>query len=111
MSKIIDYPFSTDFASINNLQANGSILSGSASPSGIAGRLDIENGVMKATLHQADALTALGRRAEITAPPDSMGERWYSWQFMIPAEWGAYGKPLSIMQLHDTPDGGDSPHR
>ncbi|MCB1563346.1 MAG: polysaccharide lyase [Alphaproteobacteria bacterium] len=106
-TKIVDYPFSSTFAGINSLQANGTVNTGNNLPNGISGRIEIENGVMKSTLDQNDALSAGGHRSEITSPPQTVpGEYWYKWSLMIPAPWN-YDKNMVLMQIHDTPDGGD----
>lgn len=106
-TKIIDYPFSSSFAGVNSLQANGTMDTGDSLPSGIAGRLEIENGVMKSTNNQTDDVTALGHRSEITSPPQTVpGEYWYKWSMMVPNTWD-YEKIMVLMQIHDTPDDGD----
>ncbi len=107
MSKIIDYPLSTNFAGVNTLQARGTIDSGNNLPTGITGALTIVAGVMSSTINQSDAVTALAIRSEITAPADSMAERWYTWEFMLPTDFNPTTDPISLMQIHDTPDGGD----
>ena len=56
---------------------------------------------------------ANGNRSEIltSAEPVSAGvpvERWYAWSMLIGEEWtGAVGRRYCVMQIHDTPDGGD----
>jgi hypothetical protein len=107
MAKIIDYPLNADFSGVNTLQAQGSIATGNSSPSGIGSALLIENGVMKSTITQSDTLTATGIRAEITALADSFAERWYVWEFMLPENFNPSTDPISLMQIHDKPDGGD----
>ncbi|GEM_PF-3109873 len=102
-----EYPFSLTFSGMHQLQADGIIDTGNNLPDGIGDRLSIENGVLKAAVSSADDLTALGRRSEILHSPDSRAEYWYTWDSMIPDTWNdAYS--MSIMQIHDTPDGGDA---
>ncbi len=107
MTKIIDYPLGTNFSGVNTLQAQGSIVSGNSSPTGIGSALSISNGYMVSSITQSDTLTATAIRAEITAPADSMAERWYVWEFMLPESFAPSSDPISLMQIHDTPDGGD----
>ncbi|MFO0388993.1 MAG: heparin lyase I family protein [Alphaproteobacteria bacterium] len=107
MSKIIDYPLNADFSGVNTLQAQGVIDTGNNLRDGIEGALSIENGVMKSTITQSDTLTATAIRSEITAPADSFTERWYVWEFMLPEGFNPNIAPISLMQIHDTPDGGD----
>jgi len=106
MALIVDYPLISSLSGVNTVQAMGSVVSGDSIPSGIAGALYFENGCLVATVRDSDPETALGLRSEITAPADPVGERWYCFDFMIPESWDVT-KPMSIMQIHDTPDGGD----
>lgn len=106
MPKIADYPLSATFAGLATMQAMGQIVAGNAAPNGIGDALTIRDGVMVARVRDSDPMTALGRRAEITAPPDAREERWYTWDFMVPEH--DISHPFSVMQIHDTPDGGDT---
>lgn len=55
-----------------------------------------------------------GNRSEFftDVEPVSAGvpvERWYSWHMLIGEGWsGAVGRRYCVMQIHDTPDGGDA---
>jgi hypothetical protein len=106
MAVVAEYPLNT-FAGVNTLQALGSIVAGNSAPAGIGNALSIADGVMKSTITQSDPATATGIRAEITAPADAYAERWYTWEFMLAADFNPLLDPILLMQMHDTPDGGD----
>ena len=106
--KIVDYSLNGSFSGVFQLQANGLNTSGNDSPDGIPGRLDIVDGVMRATVLSTDAQTSLGHRSEIRAETHHVGEYWYTWEMLIPDTW-ASDIAMYVMQLHDTPDGGDNP--
>lgn len=101
------YLLSESFAGVYQMQAAGVIDTGDNYPAGIGSSLSIVDGVMRATVSDTDDQTALGQRAEIRAPSDARAERWYTWEFMIPTEWDD-DAPMSVMQIHDSPDGGDA---
>jgi hypothetical protein len=108
MSLVASYPF-TDFSLIQGLQGNGQILAGASYPQGISDVLTIEDGSLRAFVTDSHAITAGNRRSEIYLTPDSLGENWYAWEFMLPSEyWAAYtGGALTCGQMHDSPDGSD----
>lgn len=104
MPLIVNYPLSTSFAGVNSLQAMGGVVTGNSSPSGVGDSIRILNGAMESTVRDTDPETFAGQRAEITAPADPVGERWYSFEFFIPREFDTRGSLFSVMQIHDTPD-------
>lgn len=109
------WPLNTSFAGVPSLQANGSAgLSGDMSPSGVAGRLEIvrdpigmRGNVMMSRLYEDDAYSGNGNRSEIADAPSLYDEYWYTWAMMLGDDWGDMSRQFSLMQLHDTPDGGD----
>ncbi len=105
---VTEYLLSESFSGVNQLQANGTVVSGNSSPSGVVGRLEIINGVMCATVNSGDMQTSLGHRSEIRAQNDVIGEFWYTWDMLIPTSWES-DIAMSVMQIHDSPDGGDNP--
>lgn len=119
MPLVTHWPLSNTFAGVNSIQANGSdnpgpSPTGDQAPAGIAGRLEIVQdptgtlgGVMRSTLYEADTLTASGRRSEIARSPDTKDEYWYSWWLMLDPAWGDLSQQMILMQMHDSPDGGD----
>lgn len=107
---LINNTLASNFAGMV-LTANGSIVSGD-SVSGVDGRLEIVGGVAQATLYPTDAETGPGGRirSEIVWPYNSVGEFWYSWEFLIHEhEWQIpTADPIAVMSIHDVADGGDS---
>lgn len=109
MSLVISYPF-TDLSGVQGVSGNGQVLAGASYPQGIENVLEVINGELVATLSDDHAVTTVGYRTEIYLTPDSAtGENWYAWEFMLPsAYWADYtGGPLTVGQMHDSPDGGD----
>ena len=114
MPQVISYSFDS-FAEVYQLQANGINDSGDNLPSGIPTCIDVvadplgqRGNVMRATTRDADAATSLGQRSEIRYESQGLGEYWFRWKFMLPESW-ADDRLFSIMQIHDSPDGGDNP--
>lgn len=105
------YPLTSSFAGIVSLQANGLSGTGDALLSGIGDSLTIENGWMKSRIRDTDEQIGLGNRSEITGPFETLDtERWFTWEMRVdnwqtpvPSRW------FSVMQIHDSPDGGDNP--
>lgn len=115
MPLLREIPLTQSFAGANSLQANGQILAASSNLAGISPQLSIARDptgvrgmVMKAVLSDSDAITASGFRSELTSAPDSYEEYWYSWKFMLDPSWTNLTQQYTLMQMHDTPDGGDS---
>ena len=106
MAILYSYPLSTSFAGVYQLQAMNQFPAGDVQPNGIAGSLEIINGVMVSTIRDTDPETASGIRAEIQAPPEANAERWYYWEMMVPTSFDD-AQEFTLMQIHDTPDGGD----
>lgn len=109
-----EYPLSVSLAGVFQLQANGTIDTGSNLPSGIDGRLFItadparERGnVLQATLYETDSLTASGRRSEIRAGNDARQQYWYTWDCLFTEAAWLTTSDFVVMQIHDSPDGGD----
>jgi hypothetical protein len=107
MTQTINYPLNTNFSGVNSLQANGVIGSGNNLLSGISDRLSIVDKTMKSAISQSDTTTAGAVRSEITAPAAAIGEFWYNFEFMLAEDFAPLLDPLILMQIHDTPDGGD----
>lgn len=105
MALELSYSFN-DFSNVYQLQALGQVISGAESINGIGAALTLEDGIMKATVTDSDAQTALGQRSEIRVPSSNRSEYWYSFEFMVPQDWDD-AKAMSIMQIHDSPDVGD----
>lgn len=106
---LYDYPLSTNFTGVYQLQSQGIIDTGANYPNGITDRIVIENGIMRSKIVDTDTITATGIRSEIVAPVQTRAEFWYAFEFMVPPTWNYTGNnAMSLMQIHDTPDGGDA---
>lgn len=80
--------------------------------SGIAGSMEIGaapdgSSALQVTIRGTDPLTYGGQRSELLADPEPTAIRWYAFDIWVPSTFGA--DRISIMQIHDTPDGGESP--
>lgn len=101
-----------DFASYRALEANGQLLAGSASPSGIQGRIDRvqdplgqRGRVGQMSIFRSDNFNYGGIRAELSGYDDPLGvERWYAWGFMVPSSWTFAESTVKIFQIHDRAD-------
>jgi hypothetical protein len=112
MSLVASYPF-TDFSLIQGVAGNGKNVAGASYPQGIPNVLTIQEGMLRAYVTDSHAKTDSGHRAEIYLTPDTLGENWYSWEFMLPpAYWADYtGGALTCGQMHESPDSGDAPRQ
>lgn len=108
MSLIKSVPFSQDFAGVF-LSANGQNLIGSNYPQGIPGRLEILGNALQTTVYPNDALTHLGRRAEVEigSYAANSGEIWSKFDFMLPSGL-SYTQDWSFGSWYATPDVGDT---
>lgn len=107
MALLANHPLMSTFAGVSSLQANGSALRGDAYPSGITGTFDLVDAAAKITVRDTDAGTFGDRRSEMVFSHklDPTGERWYTWNFMVPSNWN-FSTGMAIMQIHETPDAG-----
>lgn len=103
-----NYPFSSTFAGVTQLQAGGIIDTGNNYPDGITDRLIIEDGVLRARVSSSDTLTAGGHRSEIVHAAGGRSEYWYTWQTMIPTSGWDDAASMAVMQIHESPDVGDA---
>lgn len=108
MTKIADHPLLLNFSGVDNLEARGLNVSGNSVPSGISDAIKIYNGYAAMAVKEADAETYGERRSEMSFKPqlDPTGERWYSWDFMVPSSWKSDERGFAVMQIHESP--GDS---
>lgn len=112
MALLKDYGFANGFAAVRQLQAAGQTPSGAAAPKGISDRIAVEKAPdgrssFVARISSSDSETALGIRSELAFDLEPLSERWYVWGTYLPKTWPS--NLFSIFQVHDTPDGGDSP--
>lgn len=105
MAVIADFPLTSTFSGVNNLETRGLNVSGSSSPTGISDAIQILGGSAMLTVKESDAETYGERRTELSFKPqlDPTGERWYTWEFMVPESWGSTDTGFAIMQVHESP--------
>lgn len=110
MALLAHYPLSTTFAGISHLQANGTQVTGNAQPTGVPGTFDLINGAVRTTCRESDPFTYGERRSEMLFRNqlDPTGERWYTWEFMIPGTWN-FNTGMVVMQIHETNPAGSDP--
>lgn len=107
MTLVASYPF-TDFSQVQGVSGNGQVLAGASYPQGIPNVLTIENGAAKAFLTDSHAITTVGHRTEMYLTSDTLGEVWYAWEFMLPAQyWQGFTGAMTVGQCHDFADAGD----
>ncbi len=113
MAIIRSAPFSADLTGFAVSEGSGNQYAGSP-PQQIPGRVWIDSSpdgsmAMHAKVLQADPLTAGGQRAEVAMAAESFATPvWYVWEMYVPSSWPRTGHPYTVMQIHDTPDAGDS---
>lgn len=113
MSIIRSAPLNSDLSGFAVSEASGNQYSGSPPPQ-IPGRVWIDKSpdgstAMHAKVIQSDQLTAGGQRSEVSMLTDAFNTPvWYTWEMYVPSSWPMTGKPYTVMQIHDTPDYGDS---
>ena len=106
-------PLTADLSGFGTSEANGVQVSGSPPPP-VAGRVEIgmaPDGApcLHARCYQGDTLTVGGLRSEIAMVADAFNAPiWYVWEMWIPSSWPRTGHPYTVMQIHDTPDAGNS---
>ncbi|SCX48956.1 polysaccharide lyase [Nitrosospira sp. Nsp1] len=117
---VFDGRFSSgDFSGYRALEANGNVVSGISTPSGVPGRLErvqdpagSANSVMRATYIADDIATHSGYRSEASAFIDPVGsERWYSWGYYLPDTWKYVKVGSAIAQILNAPDKNESGFR
>ncbi|SEM74625.1 Polysaccharide lyase [Nitrosospira multiformis] len=107
MTQLFNFPLDTNLAGLLSLQANGTTVTGNASPAGIQERVQIVDGTARLSSYGSDAETNFGYRSEIAFGrfPNS-GEVWSSVDFMIDPLWTT-STVASIGSWYPSPDGGE----
>lgn len=105
MPLIGSYPLTSTFAGVSNLEGRGMNVSGNSIPHGAPGLLEIGETSVVLTVRETDEPTYGDRRTELSFKPqlDPTGERWYTWEFMVPSDWGSTDVGFAIMQIHESP--------
>ncbi len=114
MALLLDAPLTETINGFDAAQANGQsvVLSGGETVA-ISGYLEISTApdgsrALLSRINPTDAETYGGIRSEIDWTPEANAERWYVWEVFHPAGFSD-AEMLSFMQVHDSPDGGESP--
>lgn len=105
----------TTFPSGYGIQADGVDSNTAAYPTGISGAIFLTDDpagsgetVIEYTRTTAQAIAALGNRSEMWYQGPDVGDTaWYWWASYIPSSWPDT-MDFCVLQLHDTPDGGDA---
>lgn len=105
MSRLSHYPLSKNFAGVSNFETKGLNINGATYIDGIPGSFDLINAAARLTVRETDTPTYGERRTELVFKSnlDPTGERWYTWEFMIPSSWGSSNAGFAIMQIHESP--------
>lgn len=106
MTLIAHHPFTSTLAGADViLQAKGLNVASNSYPGGIPERIDIVDSAVRITVLETDTPTYGERRSEIIVnpQPDPTGERWYTWEFMLPSEsWSDDPRGFCVMQIHES---------
>lgn len=113
MALILDAPLTSTVTGFDAAQAIGLSVDPRGLVAPIPGRIEISispdgSSALLSRITPTDALTYGGIRSEIDWIPEANAERWYVWQVYFPAGFSPT-EQISFMQIHDSPDGGESP--
>lgn len=103
-----------NFCEIQGVSGNGQNQPGTFNNcNGLANILTVENGQMRAYLDNGHQPTDGDKlRTEIYLTPDNFYEYWYGWEFKLPStNWAGFKGPMTIGQMHDKPNIGNSTPR
>lgn len=103
MPLLANFPLTASFLGVSNLEARGLNVSGNSYTLGISDAIQISNGAALITVKETDVETYGERRSEMSFKHqlDPTGERWYTWEFMVPSSWGSTEKGFCVMQIHE----------
>ena len=119
MAVLLDAPLTGTFTGFDAAQAINTTVDPRGLVAPIPGRIEINTAPDGATaamscITPSDPLTYGGIRSEFDWTPEAAhaggaaAERWYVWQVYFPQDLNP-GEQISFMQIHDSPDGGESP--
>lgn len=113
MALIFNAALTSTITDFDGVQANGIFIDPRGLSAPIPGWVEINSApdgtqAMMSCITPSDTLTYGGIRSEIDYVPEANGERWYVWDMFIPAGF-AGTETITFMQIHDSPDGGESP--
>lgn len=113
MALIFSAPLTSTVTEFDAAHANGSSVDPRGSASPIPGFIEINRApdgstALMTRISVSDAETYGGIRAEIDYVPEANAERWYVWDVWHEVGFNS-ADILTFMQIHDSPDGGESP--
>ena len=113
MALLFSAPLTSTVTEFDAAQANGVINDPRGLVAPIPGYLEINqapdgSSALMSRITPADAGTYGGIRSEIDDAPQANAERWYVWETFFPSGFQTTDL-LTFMQIHDSPDGGESP--
>lgn len=113
MALLFSAPLTSTVTEFDAAQANGVINDPRGLSAPIPGYLEINaapdgSSALMSRITPADAETYGGIRSEIDDAPQANAERWYVWETFFPSDFQTTDL-LTFMQIHDSPDGGESP--
>ena len=113
MALLFTAPLTSTITDFDAAQANGSSVDPRGLSVAISGRIEINaapdgSAALMSRITPGDAETNGGLRSEIDYVPEANAERWYVWEIYFPPGFQTVDT-LTFMQVHDSPDGGESP--
>jgi len=106
MPMLAEHLLSTTFAEPGvTMQALGENVDATLYPTGRPGTFDLVNGITRITVKETDPITYTYQRAELVFKHqlDVTGERWYTWEIMVPSGWD-FLTGFTVMQVHVDPE-------
>lgn len=112
MALIFSAPLTSTVSDFDAAQANGSSVDPRGLVAPVPGYIEIRvapdgSPALMSQIDASEAETGGGVRSEIDYVPESNAERWYVWDVYF--ETITAGDQITFMQIHDSPDGGESP--
>ncbi len=113
MALLFSAPLTSTVTEFDSAQANGVIADPRGLVAPIPGYLEINSApdgssALMSRITPTDAETYGGIRSEVDYAPEANAERWYVWDVFHPDGFQSTNV-LTFMQIHDSPDGGESP--
>ena len=112
MALIFSAPLTSTVTSFDAAQANGSSVDPRGLMAPVPGYIEIRvapdgSPALMSQIDASEAEAGGGVRSEIDYVPEANAERWYVWDVYF--ETIAAADLITFMQVHDSPDGGESP--
>lgn len=113
MALLFNAPLTITVTEFDAAQANGNSVDPRALTAPIPGWIEINTApdgtnALMCKINPTDAVTFGGIRSEIDYIPEANAERWYVWDVWHEEGFGG-AETITFMQIHDSPDVGESP--